>query len=92
MALYNATEEEAVISTAICGRRIENAMISARCKPHPQVVSTNRHVLQGWVEMKDVRGDRETRTADSKQKRGKDNGQALLNPKTVGTSMGNSRI
>jgi hypothetical protein len=101
VALYNTSKEKAVVSTAISGQRIENAigldpdghyhayefwsdtylgklpgnarierslrpnhcaMISVRkVQHHPQVVSTNRHVLQGWVEMKDVRWDRETR-------------------------------
>ncbi len=101
VALYNTTEGKAVVSTAISGPRINNAMglapgahyhayefwtdtylgklpgnarierslspnhcamISVRkVQPHPQVVSTNRHILQGWVEMKDVRWDHETR-------------------------------
>ena len=51
-------------------RRIERtlnpnccAMISLRkALPHPQVISTNRHVLQGWVDLTDVRWDTETRT------------------------------
>lgn len=39
------------------------AMISVRkVQSHPQVISTNRHILQGWVEMKDVRWDAETST------------------------------
>lgn len=38
------------------------AMISVRkVQSHPQVISTNRHILQGWVEMKDVRWDAENR-------------------------------
>ena len=33
-------------------------MISVRkALDHPQVLSANRHVLQGWVELKDVRWD-----------------------------------
>ncbi|MDG2224583.1 MAG: hypothetical protein P8L85_24590 [Rubripirellula sp.] len=39
------------------------AMISVRtAKNRPQVLSTNRHVLQGWVDLQDVRWDPETRT------------------------------
>jgi len=39
------------------------AMISVRkVLGHPQVLSTNRHLLQGWVELKDVRWDPDTRT------------------------------
>ena len=39
------------------------AMISVRkVLDHPQVLSTNRHVLQGWVELKEVRWDPESRT------------------------------
>lgn len=34
------------------------AMVSLRrVQPHPQVVSTNRHVLQGWVELEQVQWD-----------------------------------
>ena len=34
------------------------AMISLRrVQPHPQVLSTNRHVLQGWVELEQVHWD-----------------------------------
>ena len=102
IALYNTTEEKAVVSTAISGDRVNNAigldsaaqyhayefwtdtylgklpgtgrierelnpnccaMISVRqAMSHPQVISTNRHVLQGWVELTDVRWDTETRT------------------------------
>jgi hypothetical protein len=39
------------------------AMISVRkVRPHPQVLSTNRHILQGWVDLQDVRWDPEART------------------------------
>jgi hypothetical protein len=39
------------------------AMVSLRkAQPHPQVISTNRHVLQGWVELDDVRWDAQTKT------------------------------
>ncbi|MFT5130451.1 MAG: hypothetical protein ACI8W8_004082, partial [Rhodothermales bacterium] len=102
IALYNTSEEKAVVSTAISGERISNAigldpagsyhayefwsdtylgrlpgtarlkrelapnhcaMISLRkVVSRPQVISTNRHVLQGWVELKDVRWDAATRT------------------------------
>ncbi len=102
IALYNTGEEKAIVSTAISGQRVDNAigldragqyhayefwsdtylgklpgsgrlerelgpnhcaMISVRkVQAHPQVLSTNRHVLQGWVEMKDVRWDQETHT------------------------------
>jgi hypothetical protein len=38
-------------------------MISVRkVLDHPQVLSTNRHVLQGWIELKEVRWDPEART------------------------------
>ena len=38
-------------------------MISVRkAEANPQVISTNRHVLQGWVEMKDVNWDSKTKT------------------------------
>ena len=38
-------------------------MISVRkALPHPQVLSTTRHVLQGWVDLKDVRWDADTRS------------------------------
>ena len=34
------------------------AMISVRrALPHPQVLSTDRHLLQGWVDLKDVHWD-----------------------------------
>ncbi len=39
------------------------AMISVRkAVNHPQVISTNRHVLQGWMELKDVSWDAKTKT------------------------------
>jgi len=39
------------------------AMISLRkVLSHPQVISTNRHVFQGWVDLADVRWDTDTRT------------------------------
>lgn len=39
------------------------AMISLRkVLPHPQVVSTNRHLLQGWVDLEDVEWDPEAGT------------------------------
>ena len=102
IALYNTTEDKAVVSTAISGQRVDNAigldsaaeyhayefwsdkylgklpgtarierelspnhcaMISVRkAQHHPQVISTDRHVLQGWVELQDVQWDAETRT------------------------------
>ena len=38
-------------------------MISLRkVLPHPQVISTDRHLLQGWVDLADVRWDAETKT------------------------------
>lgn len=52
--------------TARLARTLESnhcAMISVRkVQDHPQVVSTNRHILQGWVELKDVRWDAKSRT------------------------------
>jgi len=97
IALYNTGQERAVVSTAISGQRVDNAigldpaahyhvydfwtdtylgklsgteriarelgpnlcaMISVRkAQAHPQVISTDRHILQGWVELKDVRWD-----------------------------------
>ncbi|NNM30071.1 MAG: hypothetical protein HKO57_11150 [Akkermansiaceae bacterium] len=52
--------------TARLGRELEPghcAMISVRkAEAHPQVLSTNRHVLQGWVELEDVRWDPASRT------------------------------
>ena len=30
--------------------------------PHPQVISTDRHILQGWVDLADVRWDAEAKT------------------------------
>ena len=102
IALYNTSDEKAEVSTAISGRRVDNAvgldpaghyhayefwsdsylgklpgtariarelepnhcaMISLRkVQPYPQVLSTNRHILQGWLELKDVRWDPESRT------------------------------
>jgi len=102
IAFYNTGKDEAVVSTAISGERVSNAigldsageyhayefwtdtylgklpgtgrikrqlnpnccaMISVRqALPHPQVISTNRHVLQGWVELKDMMWDEEKRT------------------------------
>lgn len=39
------------------------AMISLRkVQPNPQVLSTNRHVLQGWVDLVDVKWDAATKT------------------------------
>lgn len=39
------------------------AMISLRkAQPHPQVVSTNRHLLQGWIDLADVTWDPATKT------------------------------
>jgi hypothetical protein len=97
IALYNTGQKEAVISTAISGERVNNAvgldraayyhayefwsdtylgkvpgharierklkpdccaMVSLRkVQPHPQVINTNRHVLQGWVDLADIRWD-----------------------------------
>ena len=102
VALYNTGEKEAVVSTAISGERVDNAigldpeadyhayefwsdtylgklpgtarlertlkpnccaMISLRqSTPHPQVISTSRHLLQGWLDLADVRWDAETKT------------------------------
>ena len=102
LALYNTSNETAVVSTAISGRRVNNAMgldpkasyhayefwtdsylgkipgtarieqelnpnccamISVRkARSHPQVVSTNRHILQGWVDLSNVRWDPTTKT------------------------------
>lgn len=102
IALYNTTQKKAVVSTAISGDRVDNAigldpkaayhayefwsdtylgklagtarieqelspnccaMVSLRkAQPYPQVISTNRHVLQGWVELTDVRWDTKART------------------------------
>lgn len=102
IALYNTGKETAVVSTAISGERVDNAvgldreahyhayefwsdtylgrlpgtsrlerelnpnccaMVSLRkAQPYPQVISTNRHVLQGWVDLTDVRWDTDTRT------------------------------
>jgi hypothetical protein len=40
-----------------------SAMISLRkVQPNPQVLSTNRHVLQGWVDLADIRWDSASRT------------------------------
>ena len=37
---------------------LHSAMLSVRkVKDNPQVLSTNRHILQGWVELKDVNWD-----------------------------------
>jgi hypothetical protein len=39
------------------------AVISLRqSTPHPQVISTSRHLLQGWVDLADVHWDAETKT------------------------------
>ena len=39
------------------------AMISVRkVEPNPQVISTDRHILQGWVDLADVRWDAKTKT------------------------------
>jgi hypothetical protein len=102
IALYNTGQEKAVVSTAISGQRVDNAvglapathyhayefwtdtylgklagtdrirrelspnccaMVSLRkAQPHPQVISTDRHVLQGWVDLADVRWDAATKT------------------------------
>ncbi|MCP4453646.1 MAG: hypothetical protein GY809_19470, partial [Planctomycetes bacterium] len=102
IALYNTGKEAAVVSTAISGERVDNAigldsaaqyhayefwsdtylgklpgtsrlerelnpnccaMVSLRkAQPYPQVLSTNRHVLQGWVELEDVQWDAMART------------------------------
>jgi len=102
IALYNTGAESAIVSTALSGERVNNAvgldpaaryhayefwtdtylgrlpgtarlqralqpnccaMISLRkAQPQPQVISTDRHVLQGWVDLADVRWDARTRT------------------------------
>jgi len=102
IAVYNTGEEKAVVSTAISGERIDNAVgldpaghyhayefwtdtylgklrgtdriereLSPNCcamvslrkvQAHPQVISTDRHVLQGWVDLADVRWDAKTKT------------------------------
>jgi len=102
IALYNTSEQKAVISTAISGDRVNNAigldpkakyyayefwtdtylglldgtarlerqlnpnccaMIAIRRKLNfPQPISTNRHLLQGWVELKDVAWRPESKT------------------------------
>jgi len=101
IAFYNTGKEEAIVSTAISGERIDNAlgldptakyhayefwsdtylgtlpgtarierelspnccaMISLRkAQSFPQVLSTNRHLLQGWVELDDVHWDEEAK-------------------------------
>lgn len=39
------------------------AMISLRkAQPNPQVLSTNRHVLQGWVDLSDIKWDATSKT------------------------------
>ena len=39
------------------------AMVSLRkVRPHPQVISTDRHVLQGWVDLADVRWDAKSKS------------------------------
>jgi len=39
------------------------AMISLRtAQPHPQVISTDRHILQGWVDLAHIRWDAKTKT------------------------------
>jgi len=102
IALYNTTAEQVLVSTAISGQRVDNAigldpaaqyhayefwsdtylgklpgtarverelapyncaMISLRkAKVYPQVISTDRHLLQGWVDLKEVRWDAKNRT------------------------------
>ncbi len=102
VAFYNTGEQKAVVSTALSGDRVANAiglepeseyyayefwtdtclgklpgtarltrelepghcaMIAVRkVQPHPQVLSTNRHLLQGWVDLADVRWGAEDRT------------------------------
>ena len=102
VALYNTGMERTVVSTAISGERVDNAigldsassyhayefwsdtyigklsgtesiarelspnccaMISVRkAQDHPQVLSTDRHLLQGWLDLEEVRWDPETRT------------------------------
>jgi hypothetical protein len=38
-------------------------MISVRkAQAHPQVVSTDRHILQGWVDLTDIRWDSASKT------------------------------
>lgn len=97
LTLYNTGEEKAVVSTALSGDRVDNAigldagesfhayefwtdtylgklsgrqrleyalapghcaMVSVRrALDHPQVLSTDRHLLQGWVDLEDVNWD-----------------------------------
>lgn len=97
VTFYNTGKEDAVISTALSGDRVNNAiglnpqasyyayefwtdtylgklqgtarlgyplapghcaMISVRrALEHPQVLSTDRHLLQGWVDLENVRWD-----------------------------------
>ena len=51
--------------TARLARELEPnhcAMISLRkVEPNPQVISTDRHILQGWVDLADVRWDAKTK-------------------------------
>ncbi len=50
--------------------RVERELISNGCAmvslrtalPYPQVISTDRHILQGWVDLANVRWDAETKT------------------------------
>jgi len=102
IALFNSGKAKTMVSTAISGERVGNAiglnpateyhayefwsdtylgklpgtgrvgrelepnccaMISLRkVESHPQVISTDRHLLQGWVDLADVRWDAETKT------------------------------
>lgn len=102
IVFYNTSKEQAEVSTAISGDRVDNAigldpkahyhvyefwsdtylgklpgtaritrqldanhcaMISVRkAQDHPQVISTNRHILQGWVDLKDVLWNKESST------------------------------
>jgi len=102
IALYNTGQEEANVTTAISGERVNSAvgldptaqyhayefwsdtylgklsgtdrierklepnccaMVSLRkVQPYPQVLSTDRHILQGWVELANVRWDPDKKT------------------------------
>jgi hypothetical protein len=102
VALYNTGSAEAIVSTAISGERVDNAlgldpresyhayefwsdrylgelpgtarieqklapnccaMISVRkATRRPQVISTDRHILQGWVDLTDVQWDPASKT------------------------------
>jgi hypothetical protein len=60
----SAGAERTLVTSGLTHRSANSLMltglVNGKAQTHPQVINTNRHVLQGWVDLADVRWDAET--------------------------------